>query len=120
MQITVLNPDLYQQVAEAIKKQYPKHSAYRSGLIVKTYKRLGGQYSGDRDTGKLRRWFKENWTNEAGNIGYGKDDILYRPNIRISDQTPTTWQELTQEDIQKAKEEKQKIGRVSKFSETNR
>lgn len=113
--ITILNQDLYEQVAAAIKKQYPKHSAYRSGMIVKTYKKLGGQYSGDRNAGKLKRWFQEHWTNEAGNVGYEKENILYRPNIRISDKTPTTWQELTQEEVIKAKKQKQKVGRVKKF-----
>merc|ERR1712070_285138 len=118
--IEILNIELYKKVTEEIKNKYPKHSAYRSGLIVKTYKRLGGQYSGDKNTGKLRRWFKEHWTNEAGNIGYEYDqgNTLYRPNIRVSEQTPTTWQELTQEEIQKAKEQKQKKGRVKKMQKT--
>ena len=39
-----------------------KHSAYRSGLIVKAYKKMGGTYSGEKPKKKgLSRWFKEDW-----------------------------------------------------------
>lgn len=113
--IKILNKELYQQVVEDIKKKYPKHSAYRSGLIVKAYKRLGGQYEGNKEEGRLSRWFKEDWTNEAGTVGYKEGKTLYRPNIRVSEQTPTTWQELTQEEIQRAKSQKQQRGRVKRF-----
>ena len=29
---------LYKKVKEEVYKKYPKHSAYRSGILVKTYK----------------------------------------------------------------------------------
>ena len=113
--ITILDKDLYKQATEAIKEKYPKHSAYRSGLIVKMYKTLGGRYSGDRNSSKLKRWFQEQWTNEIGRVGYEPGHTLYRPNIKVSKETPTTWQELNAEDIQQAKEQKQKMGRVRRF-----
>ena len=37
---------LYEKVKAEIYKKYPKHSAYRSGLLVKEYKSQGGRYSG--------------------------------------------------------------------------
>ena len=37
---------LYEEVKEEIYKKYPKHSAYRSGLIVQEYKKRGGTYEG--------------------------------------------------------------------------
>ena len=44
-----------------IYAKYPKHSAYRSGLLVQEYKKRGGGYSGDKSNGSLGRWFKEDW-----------------------------------------------------------
>ena len=55
---------LYEKVKAEIYKKYPKHSAYRSGLLVKEYKSQGGGYSGkeNQSTG-LNRWFRESWKN---------------------------------------------------------
>lgn len=33
-----LNKELYLKVKKEVYKKYPKHSAYRSGLLVKKYK----------------------------------------------------------------------------------
>ena len=58
---TPLNIELYNRVKEEIYKKYPVHSAYRSGLIVKTYKQLGGEYSGKKNKNEgLSRWYLEN------------------------------------------------------------
>ena len=40
------NKKLYENVKEEIYKKHPKHSAYRSGLLVQEYKRQGGTYKG--------------------------------------------------------------------------
>ena len=40
------NKELYEQVKFAVYQKYPKHSAYRSGLLVQEYKRRGGTYEG--------------------------------------------------------------------------
>ena len=42
------NIKLYEKVKRFIYKKYPLHSAYRSGLLVKKYKELGGTYIGKR------------------------------------------------------------------------
>ncbi len=58
-----LNMDLYNRIKEEIYKKYPKHSLYRSGLIVKKYKEEGGQYdtkTPPEDSG-IRKWLKEKW-----------------------------------------------------------
>ena len=62
---------LYEKVKAEIYKKYPKHSAYRSGLLVKEYKSQGGKYSGkeNQSTG-LNRWFREEWKNQRGETGY--------------------------------------------------
>ena len=50
------------------------HSAYKSGLVVKEYKRLFDikygstkqPYKGDRSKGNLTRWYKEKWRADDG------------------------------------------------------
>ena len=42
------NKKLYEKVKDEIYKKYPKHSAYRSGLLVKSYKEAGGTYKGKK------------------------------------------------------------------------
>ena len=51
------NKKLYEEVKKEIYAKYPKHSAYRSGLLVQEYKKRGGGYSGDKSKGSLGRWF---------------------------------------------------------------
>ena len=61
---------LYEEVKEEIYKKYPKHSAYRSGLIVQEYKKRGGTYEGkETKTAGLNRWFKENWKTNVAKLG---------------------------------------------------
>ena len=42
------NPELYQKAKQIADEKYDKPSAYKSGFIVKTYKDLGGTYSGKK------------------------------------------------------------------------
>ena len=76
---------LYQHVKEDADELYKKPSAYKSGWIVKEYKRRGGTYTDDGKEKFLKRWFNENWTD----IG-GKDYPVYRPTKRVSSKTPLT------------------------------
>ena len=63
----------YEEVKDEIYKKYPKHSAYRSGLLVKEYKERGGEYIGKKNKSSgLNRWFKEKWVNQRGEVGYKK------------------------------------------------
>ena len=110
------NKKLDDEVKEEIYKTYPKHSAYRSGLLVQEYKRRGGTYEGkEKDSEGLNRWFAENWKNQRGEVGYKNKSDVYRPTVRITKDTPTTFKELTPQEIGKAKREKYLKGRVSKF-----
>ena len=60
----VVNKKLYLEVKKEIVKKMPKSSAYRSGLIVKEYKKRGGRYKGQKKGGGLTSWFeKEKWVN---------------------------------------------------------
>jgi hypothetical protein len=44
---------------------------------------------------------------------------VYRPTVRVTKETPTTFQELTQKEIERARREKANKGRVKKFKSTN-
>ena len=116
--------DLYEKVKKEIYKKYPEHSAYRSGLLVKKYKeeyekkhRNKNAYEGKKNEKKgLSAWFNEKWLNQRGEVGYQKKGDVYRPTIKINKDTPTTFQELSKSQIQRAMNEKKSKGRVSKFN----
>ena len=116
------NTKLYEEVKKEIYAKYPKHSAYRSGILVQTYKQRfkdsgakGSPYSGDKSKGSLGRWFKEDWKNQRGETGYKKKGDVYRPTKRVNSKTPTTFKELTKMEIESANKEKAKTGRVKEF-----
>ena len=44
---------------------YKKPSAYKSGAIVKKYKKIGGEYMEDNKPKNLKKWFKEDWIDLA-------------------------------------------------------
>ena len=104
MDFMIDNLPLYEQAKKQVYKEYPIHSAYRSGQLVKKYKQLGGTYSGMKPKDGLTRWFKEEeWKSIGG------DYPTYRPTKRVSKDTPLTVDEI---DPIQAKEQiklKQKI-----------
>lgn len=110
-----LQPHLYRQIKEQVYAEIPTHSAYRSGLVVQRYKQKGGKYSGDRERGSLRRWFKEEWRNQRGEEGYREKGDVYRPTRRVDRNTPKTFRELGASKIRSAMKEKAIKGRVQSF-----
>ncbi len=97
-------------------KVYKRPSAYKSGFIVKRYKELGGTFKNKKPVNKgLKRWFDEKWVNQHGHEGYQHKNDVYRPSKRITKKTPTTWSELSQKQIEKAKRTKSKGKRVNRF-----
>jgi hypothetical protein len=117
---------LYERTKKYIYKKYPKHSAYRSGLLVQEYKHRFSQkygnkknpYIGNKNKTKkvgLNRWFSEKWVNPRGEVGYRYKNDVYRPSIRITRKTPVTYKELSLNQIQKARQTKYRKGRVSRF-----
>jgi len=120
---------LYERVKKRVYEEIPKHSAYRSGILVKRYKqefskKYGSSkspYKGEKPglnrkelTG-LTRWFREEWVNQRGEIGYSKKGDIYRPSRRVTKNTPTTWKELSKKEIADAQLQKKKTGRVNRF-----
>ena len=115
---------LYNQTKRNIYKRYPKHSAYRSGLLVKEYKRRFRKkynkskkaYIGKKTPKKgLARWFKEDWRNQRGKIGYKYKNDIYRPTKRVTSKTPKTYKQLKKRNIIKYRQEKYRKGRVNRF-----
>jgi hypothetical protein len=117
------NMKLYNSIKKKIYKKHPNHSAYRSGLLVQAYKKefkkkYGNKepYNGKKTSKKgLKRWFKEEWLNQRGEIGYKYKGDVYRPSKRITKKTPKTFKELNKKQIHKARTKKRKYGRVDKF-----
>ena len=118
---TPTDEKLYESIKKDLFKKH-KQSAYRSCLLVQEYKeeyvkkhKNYNYYSGSRQNSNLKRWFDEKWQNQRGEIGYQKKTDVYRPTIRINDKTPTTFNELTKNQIKKAMNEKARTRRVKKF-----
>ena len=88
------NPELYEKAKRIVYQEYPKHSAYRSGQLVKRYKAMGGTYSGKKENTGLTNWFKENWK-DIGGLEYP----VYRPTKRVDKNTPLTPDEIDPENL---------------------
>ena len=111
-----LDKELYESIKKEVWAQYKLPSAYRSAQLVKKYKEAGGTYSGEKNKNEgLPLWFASKWLNQRGEVGYKYKSDVYRPTIRITKDTPTTFAELTPAEIERAKAEKGRTGRVKKF-----
>ena len=114
---------LYNKIKKDIYKKIPKHSAYRSGMVVKTYKAKYKEKYGNKSPYKgkktkkqgLGRWFSEQWVNQRGDVGYKYKSDIYRPTYRITKQTPKTHSELGKKRIKRARTKKYRKGRVNRF-----
>jgi hypothetical protein len=121
--MTPSNIELYNNIKKQIYMKYPKHSAYRSGLIVKQYKKTFKKLYGNKQPYKgkkllnngLARWFKEKWLNQRQEIGYKYKSDIYRPTKRITKKTPKTLFEITKKQLKKARRKKLTKKRVNKF-----
>jgi hypothetical protein len=104
-----INNALYEAVKEYADIVYDKPSAYKSGFIVKMYKKLGGTYKDNNKEHNLERWFKgEKWINInplLGKSGYP----VYRPTVRVNKNTPKTVQEIPLQRLKEQYKLKQKI-----------
>ena len=90
------DPTLYEKAKKIAGSKYDKHSAYKSGFIVKTYKSLGGTYTNDNKPKNLERWYNEDWKD----VGH-KDYPVYRPTIKVSKtKTPLIPSEISNLDEQ--------------------
>jgi len=93
---TPINTKLYEKAKQIIDKRYSKQSAYKSGALVKLYKELGGQYENTGMPHQLSRWYKEHWK-DVGN----KDYPVYRPTVKVNEDTPLTIDEIDPKNLKK-------------------
>lgn len=101
---TPADPQLYELAKEVADAIYKKHSAYKSGFIVKTYKELGGTYLDDDQPRNLSQWFREDWK-DIGNQAYP----VYRPTRRVAASTPLTPAEIDPANLRQQIRLKQRI-----------
>lgn len=113
---------MYNRIKASVYKANPKHSAYRSGQIVKKYKAAykkkygnASAYTGTKTKDGLTRWYSEKWATDKGKKTYKEGGTIFRPTKRISKKTPATMSELTKKQKTSAIKEKQKFGRVKKY-----
>ncbi len=108
------NKELYDTVKRIVNSMYSKNSAYRSGMYVQLYKRLGGTYKLKKDKKQtiddypLKRWFNEKWQDVNPNKTEESYPV-YRPTKRITKETPKTKNEINKKTLEKQAELKQKI-----------
>ncbi|MAO25376.1 MAG: hypothetical protein CMJ25_31960 [Phycisphaerae bacterium] len=63
----------------------------------------------------LKRWFKEEWETPSGSKDYSDGDVVFRPTVKVSEDTPKTHSELSDKDIAKGRRQKRKTGRAKKY-----
>ncbi len=108
-----IDTELYNKVKEYINTIYKKPSAYRSGAYVKLYKKLGGKYRSTKkvstsiDDFPLKRWFSEEWMDINPNKSRSSYPV-YRPTKKITENTPTTVDEISDDRIKELSQLKQK------------
>jgi glucose dehydrogenase len=71
----------------------------------------------------LKRWFKEKWTDEKGNVcgsTKNKNTKKCRPSKRVSGKTPKTWSEMSFDEKKKAVSEKKRVGMGKRTSSLKR
>ena len=71
----------------------------------------------------LKRWFKEKWTDEKGNVcgsTKNKKTKKCRPSKRVSSKTPKTWKEMSPAETKKAVAEKKRTGMGKRTSSLKR
>ena len=111
-----MDKELYERLKKDVWAIYDKPSADRSGMLVKLYREAGGKYSGDKDKDEgLSRWYRERWESDKGTANYPHKNSVFRPTVRITKDTPTTFAELTPEELKRARSMKARKGRVDKF-----
>lgn len=103
-----LNLELYNIVKKEADQKFDKPSAYKSGWLVKNYKKRGGTYSGKKPSTGLTRWFKEDWKDINPNKSKNTYPV-FRPTKRITKDTPLTASEIDPVQAKKQIALKQKI-----------
>ena len=111
----VVDKEMYLKIKLEIKSELKtRWSAYASGMLVKRYKESGGRYKDGekKNESGIARWFREEWINICESdppkkiVKCGREEIndkypVCRPYKRITQKTPTTYQEIDKTSIKK-------------------
>lgn len=100
----IVDKELYELAKIYADYIYDHPSAYKSMYIQKLYKHLGGTFKEDNKEHKLTRWKNEHWQD----IGH-KDYPVYRPSVRVNEETPLLVNEIDKTDLKNKIKIKQKI-----------
>ena len=76
-----------------------------------------------KECASLKRWFKEKWTDEKGNVcgsTKNKNTKKCRPSKRVSGNTPKTWSEMSFDEKKKAVSENKRVGMGKRTSSLKR
>lgn len=111
-----VNQELYSKIKDEVYKKYPKHSLFRSALLVKKYLDQGGKYHGKENQMNIKKWFKQNWLSAND---YLRDKIVKCGEANTQeeyDEYPlcrpkAILDKLTKPEIKKMVDEKNKIGK---------
>ena len=63
----------------------------------------------------LKRWFKEEWETPSGSKDYSDGDVVFRPTVKVNEDTPKTYSELSKKDIERGRKQKRRTGRAGKY-----
>jgi len=70
----------------------------------------------------LKRWFKEKWTDEEGNVCGSADRKgvkACRPSVRVNKDSPKPWGQMTQAEKTKVVSAKKKVGMGARRSSSS-
>jgi len=103
------------RIHEDLRRKGIRWGVYASGRLVREYKAAGGEFTDSKKKEKgISRWFMQRWINVCESrppdkmVECGRNDAtkgrfpVCRPYIRVSKDTPTTYDEVPKEEIAKA------------------
>lgn len=70
----------------------------------------------------LKRWFKEKWTDEKGNVcgsTKNKNTKVCRPSKRVTGDSPKSWSEMSKSEKTKVVSAKKKVGMGARRSSSS-
>jgi hypothetical protein len=113
--IKPLDKDLYNRIKEEVYKNNPKHSLFRSALIVKKYKAEGGKFKGKLNEMNINKWFNQNWISandyyhNKEKIPCGSSDTIKKFNEYPLCRPESIIKSMTSDELKKLIDEKNKL-----------
>ena len=117
------NKILYDAVKKDTYEKYPKHSLFRSALIVKKYKELGGTYKEKKQESKIDKWFNQKWisvndySHNKAIVPCGSSDTKAKFNQYPLCRPLEIVKKLSDAQIEKMIDEKNKLGKKHLITE---